>query len=447
VGTRSAAASPQSGTPVLALIHVNVVPMDVERVLRDSTVLVEDRRIAAVGAAPDVAVPVGARVIDGHGAYLLPGLADMHMHFINHDTTPPSLGPETDRALAAATVAAGVTSALGLCVSTAQLALRAEIARGEVLGPRLAISNGCIDDATMTAEGGVARVVQDQAAGFDFLKVYTDLSPEGFAGIVQAAHRLGMPIVGHIPARVGLTPMLDAHVAAIAHLEELLYAAPFRLEYQSSAADAVQLDPAAIPGVVAALRRSGTTVMPTLIAYREILDEAADLDAAIARPCSASVPDAARTFFQWDRAHNTRAKRLSAPVPFARLRLGWEFSQHLVKALADGGVPLLTGTDAPTLPGVGPGCAVHEELALLVGSGLTPYQALSAATSAPGDFFTREFGASPSGRVVVGARADLVLVRGDPLEDIRRAGDVAGVVLNGVWLGDLPRPGDAGQAR
>jgi hypothetical protein len=357
----------------------------------------------------------------------------MHVHFVNHSTSPQTLGPRIDRALAALNVAAGVTSAMSLCGVARHLAWRDSIARGAALGPRLAVSDLCINDSTMSRAGGDSLARREHAAGFDFLKVYSFLSREGFEGLADAARQVGMPIIGHIPRRVGLAGMLNARVADIAHVEELMYAAPFRLDYGSVAGDAVQLDPSAIPGVVGALRAAGTYVTTTLVAYQAILDEAVDLDAVLARPCSQRVPPKAREFFEWDREHNDRVRRLGEPIPLSQLRLGWSFQLQLTKALADGGVPLLAGTDGPSIPGVGSGCALHQELQLLVLAGLTPYQALRTATVLPGEFFAREFHWPPSGTIAVGARADLVLLDANPLVDIHNTMSIDGVVLNGAW--------------
>jgi imidazolonepropionase-like amidohydrolase len=127
-------------------------------------------------------------------------------------------------------------------------------------------------------------------------------------------------------------------------------------------------------------------------------------------------------------------RRLRAPIPLSRLRLGWAFELQLTKALANGGVPLLAGTDGPPIPGVGSGCALHQELQLLVLAGLTPYQALRTATGLPGEFFAREFHWPQSGTITVGARGDLVLLGANPLVDIRNTMSVEGVILNGTWI-------------
>jgi imidazolonepropionase-like amidohydrolase len=422
------------GLPSLAIVHVTVIPMDRERTLRDQTVLVEGGEIVAMGPADRTTIPAGAQRVDGRGRYLIPGLVDMHTHFIDDTTHPSDLGAKLNRSMAALYVAGGVTSAMSLCGIESQLALRDSIRGGQIVGPRLVVSGPCIDDSTMTVASGDSLVRHDHAAGYDFLKVYSFLSVDGFRGVTAAGRRLGMPVVGHIPLRVGLFGMLAGGAVDIAHIEEFLYNPPFRMDYTDTSAGAVSLDTMAIPRVVDTVRHAGAYVTTTLIAYRSILDGATDLDELLSRPCSKQVAPALQQFFNWDREHNDRARRFGTPVALSRLRLGWAFYQQMARALAHDSVPLLAGTDGTAVAGVGPGCGLRRELELLVAAGLTPYQSLRAATATPGEFFSRELHWPVSGTVMPGARADLVLLGANPLADIGATAVIIGVVANGHWL-------------
>jgi hypothetical protein len=103
---------------------------------------------------------------------------------------------------------------------------------------------------------------------------------------------------------------------------------------------------------------------------------------------------------------------------------------EIVKQLAAAGAPLMTGTDTPN-PYVIPGPSLHQELALIVAAGLSPYDALRAATIVPAQFLNDP----KDGRIVVGAHADLVLLDADPLADIHAVDKIAGVMVHGRWLG------------
>ena len=417
----------------LAITNVTVIPMDRERTLPHETVIVRDGRIAAVGAASTLAIPAGARRIDGTGRFLIPGLADAHVHYDNGHSAADTHVDDINHHYSALFLAAGVTTVMHLCGSRRNLAMRDSIARGDIEGPRMFTSPGCLDDSTMTAAQGDSAAVASKAAGFDFLKVYSFLSPDGFRGIMAGARRVHIPVVGHIPQRVGLQPMLDAGAVGIVHAEEFLYNAPFRLEYGGTEPGSIALDTNQIPRVAHAVHAAGVTVTPTLSAYTAIVDESTDLDAVLARPEMKLVPNEVKQRYSWDRAENTRARRLHAPDALAKLRLGLAFQRRLVRAFRDSSIALLSGTDAGGDIPLVPGWSLHDELADLVAAGLTPYEALRAATANAGAFFARNFQAQPSGTITPGARADLVLLDANPLANIRNTRRIRGVVVRGKW--------------
>jgi imidazolonepropionase-like amidohydrolase len=427
---------------VIALVNVNVLPMDREHILLGQTVLVREGEIVAIGPSASVVVPRGAVRVEGRGKYLMPGFVDSHVHFRSApvdnglgDTVSAhraGITARINRDLATLYVTSGVTSIISLCGSPLVVQLREQIAQGAVLGPSVVTSGPCIDDSSMTFAEGEALVQHDKAQGYQFLKVYTRLSRQGFLGVAAEARQMDMPMLGHIPRRVGLALMLNEGAVDIAHAEEFLYVAPFHLTYSDAPNLPQTLEPDDIPGVVALVKQSGAYVTATLMAYKTILDQAIDLEEVMGRPCARRVPPEAR--FGWDRPHSDYVRRLSGPSQIARLRAGLAFQQRLLTAFERGGVPILAGTDALGVPGVGPGCSLQGELDLLVAGGLTPYQALRAATATPGEFLTREFHFPAGGTVAVGNHADLVLLEANPLTDIRNASTLAGVVLNGRWM-------------
>src|SRR5579862_2896498 len=149
-----AAGQCQTSAQPIAIVDVSVIPMDRDRIARHQTVVVRDGRIEAVGSASEIVIPAGARRIDGKGEYLIPGLADMHVHFVSKRSPSPAFTSRLDRSLATFYVASGVTSALSLCGYEPHLAFRDSIAQGLIVGPRLAVSGPCIDDSTMTVASG-----------------------------------------------------------------------------------------------------------------------------------------------------------------------------------------------------------------------------------------------------------------------------------------------------
>jgi hypothetical protein len=202
----------------------------------------------------------------------------------------------------------------------------------------------------------------------------------------------------------------------VAHAEEFFYTA-----------FANKVDDAAISGVVAATRASGAWVTPNLSGYEAIADQWGHpdvLNGYLHTPQAASLSPRKR--MDWSTSgYQHRSGDLHGT---------YAFLQRFTKALSDAGVPLLTGTDSPFIPGMMPGSSEHDDLRDLVAAGLTPYQALSAATRAPGEFVKQTVpGAAPFGVVAPGMRADLVLARDNPLMQMETLRTPLGVMAHGRW--------------
>ena len=400
---------------VLAFVNVNVVPMDGERVLGGQTVVVQDGRIAQLGPANKVKVPASAVRIDGRGKYLMPGLTDAHVHLRNYD--------EADMAaLLKLYVARGVTTVLNLSGTPRHLEMRARVARGELFGPTIYTSGPFISNATGTSPTPeeVERSVSEQKrAGYDVIKIHGDFTREAYARLFVAARREGIRVVGHAPRNLGPEVMSEERQDVVAHAEEYIY------DKNSNSGGFAEVEKR-IPALAAATARAGTWLIPNLTAYKNIGQQASNLDGVLARPEMKLVPPGIAA--GWGHATNPyyiRFRHLPIDTFWARYRV----LEKLTKGFQDAGVKLLAGTDAMN-PSVVPGFSLHDELRDLVAAGLTPYQALVTATANPGEFLA----AKDFGTVAVGKRADLILVEGDPLKDVNNAGRQAGVVLRGRWL-------------
>jgi imidazolonepropionase-like amidohydrolase len=424
-----AACAHPSPSPATAFIDVTLVPMDREHELAHQTVVVRDGRIAAVGPTAATAVPEGARTIDGRGKYLMPGLVDMHIH--TFDT----------RALALF-VSRGVTTVRVMWGGPAVLGVREEVRAGRPLLAPWIYSAGTILDgkppiwpgstAVVTAAEATLAVEAQAIAGYDFIKVYSRLEREAYDAIVAAARRAHLPIVGHVAAGVGLKHALESGQASIEHLEGYATFAqrddsplvrPTALRDRIMAYRTV--DDAKLDDAIARTKAAGTWNCPTLV----VLDRLGRMDQpeTLARPENRFASPAFRA--GWDPKKDFRLREWT-PDTFEGARGGALWARALVKRLSDAGAGILAGTDVGN-PWLVPGFSLHDELALLVRAGLTPYQALRAATPAPAAFLgaERELGA-----VAVGRRADLVLVDADPLADIANAARIDGVMLRGRWL-------------
>jgi imidazolonepropionase-like amidohydrolase len=403
---------------VTAFVRVNVLPMDSERALRDQTVLVSDGRVQAIG--PRLRVPEGARIVDGHGtAWLLPGLADMHVH----------VGTRDELALL---LANGITTALDLGEAPNAMVgrTRAAVARGDVPGPRLFVAlavdgsprYGHLVVATPEAARWAARLAK--ANGYDFIKVYNGLSPEVFAALVAEGREVGLPVVGHTVESLGLERQIAGGQVMVAHLEEFIYSF-FRLP-EGADPNAAPAD-SEIARAVDYLRRTGTVVTADLATYQAIAAQRGRqdvVDAWLRLPEARYLAPSDRIAWR-NSGYVRREGSLAARAAFLA---------RFVDALADAGIPLISGTDAPTIPGLGSGFALHRNLAALEAAGLSRYQVLATATRAPGAFIaathpeTERFGTIAAGR-----RADLLLAAANPLDDLATLQRPLGVMAGGRW--------------
>jgi hypothetical protein len=417
-GAATQAAEAPPPAPVVLFTHVNVVPMDRERVLRDRSVLVRDGAIAAI--AERIEAPPGAQVIDGHGTqYLSPGLADMHIHSSN-------------RRDMAVFLANGVTTVLDMGGARASFMDQVVPAlnRGEIPGPHYYA--GFVVDGTpeygqfVVATPFEARGIVDIAKsnGFDFIKVYNNISPETFQALIDAGREKGMPVIGHGVTRVGLEKQFAAGQVMVAHTEEFFYTVFFK-----PGSDMINETPRLdqIPAAVAFTKQSGAFVTADLNTFATIAGQwgKSGVGAAALRDPQARYLDPG------DRLRWMRDDYAGRKGSVSRLV---DFLKVLTKALSDAGVPLITGTDTPTIAALPLGTSLHADLRALEGAGLTRFQVLSAATRTPGEFIAKtKPGGRPFGTVAAGQRADLILSETNPLDGLATLEKPLGVMANGHW--------------
>lgn len=411
LGSSSAFADAPSAT---AFVDVNVLPMSDDRVLRGRTVVIRDQTIVAIGPVSTTSVPVDARRVEGRGrAFLLPGLADMHTH----------VNDEEDLSLF---IANGVTTILHMGISPDHMVLSANrhIEQGQAVGPRIFFAkliDGTRDSEQFfvaTPEQAAHAVDLAKTNGYDFIKVYNGLTASQFAAVVEQARRAGLPVIGHGVRGVGLPRQLFEGQVMVAHAEEFLYTA------FHGQADVVQ-----IPGIAAEVARSGAFVTPNLSLFRVLSEQwgkPAVAEAYVRDPRARLISPSLRLRWLAHNSYTHRTGSIEGILPFL---------QQLTKAMADAGVPLLAGTDSP-LPGMFPGYSVHDDIRALIDAGLSPYQALTAATRTPGDFVAKHVPASARfGTVEIGKRADLVLADSNPLDNVAALRSPLGVMTGGRWYG------------
>lgn len=416
--------APQS----IAFVNVNVVPFDRERVLEGQTVIVRDGRITQIGPANKIKVPAGALKIDGRGKYLTPGLADMHVHL---SPAPDLAGQQLQLFLAN-----GVTTVRNMIGRPEHLLLREKVAKGELPGPTIYTAGPpLLGNTVPTTEVAERVVVEQKKAGYDFLKVHEGLSPETYAAIVATAKRVGIPFAGHVTATVGLKRALDAQQTSIEHLDGYLQAmvaddSPVKAGPSQIVLGPVleHIDESKIPALAAATRKAGVWNDPTLTLFKLIVSDTQPED-LLKWPEMQYVPAKMREAF-------VKQKQSTAdhPAPLGERQRYIELRNKMLIALHDAGARLLIGPDSPQFFLV-PGFATHRELQSFVDAGLTPYQAIEAATRNPGEYIA-EIMKTPRdfGTVEVGMRADLLLLDANPLQSVGNLSKRVGLMVRGRWL-------------
>ena len=421
------------GEPV-AFVNVNIIPMDRERLLEDYTVIVKSGHIVNIGPAGEVDTPNGVVRIDGKGKYLLPGLAEMHGHSM-----------DTDDLLLM--VANGVTKLREMAGSPKSLQWRTKVAQGKLVGPNICTAGPIIEGEPppelkmlipvygkkliATAEEGAKEVARQKAMGFDFIKVYNNIPRDAYDGLVAAAKAHGLRVAGHVPFPVGLEGAFEAGQRTIEHLRGYIWKlvpedAPEQpgLTLRDRAVSWQYADESRMAALAKATKEAGVYNCPTLMVARYMIVPKEDRDRYASRPFGVynyplpppPKPGENKQASWWD---------AFSEEDFQAVKRGYPKREALVRALRDAGAKILAGTD------MGPaGFALHVELQNLVDAGLTPFEALEAATTNAAEALGQS---DLFGTVAVSKRADLILVSANPLDDIANASKLRGVMVCGRW--------------
>lgn len=429
-----AVAGPVAGQEsITAFTGVTVIPMDRERTIGNQTVVVRGGRIVALGPTATTSVPAGATRVDGRGKFLIPGLGEMHAHIPTPQVEAQFGG---DGAYTASVlllfVANGVTTIRGMLGHASHLALRERVRSGELIGPTIYTSGPSFNGNSAPDPQTARRMVLEQrAAGYDFLKIHPGLSRETFDTLARVADSVGIRFAGHVPAAVGLERALEARYASIDHVDGFV---EYLTGWRPGAATPAgffgfnvsdQADEAKLPAIARRTREAGVWIVPT----QDLMDgfvSAEDAAAMGRRPEMRYLPRP--LVEQW--VHAKREAQAQPTYDAERARRFIALRGRIIKALHDAGVGIVLGSDAPQVMNV-PGFSVHRELAVLVAAGLTPYQALETGTRNVAVYFGT---LDRSGTVTTGKVADLVLLDANPLTDIANTTRIAGVMARGKWM-------------
>jgi imidazolonepropionase-like amidohydrolase len=439
-------AAAQAGGPDLLITGATVVDVRSGALLPNRTIAIRGDSILSVTTARPAGGARAARVIDARGKFVIPGLSDMHVHFGGGAALV-----EENRNLLPLYVAHGVTTVRDAAadLSGSVIAWRDSIARGLLLGPRIFTSGPKLEGINSVWPGdlevGSRREVDaalDSLAALrvDFVKLTDNtLRPELFLYALGRIRARGLKSSAHVPQPVAVRDAVAAGLGSIEHMAYAIRAgSPREAERSRARAEGRGLTSAPAEDAIAGydeatavatyrlMARRGTAITPTLtisrtLAYLDREDHAAD----------AYLQYIGRGLRETYRGRVERAARDDSAAVARRHRV-YEFSSAKLPLLQRAGVLILAGTDAGFLNSyVYPGVGLHQELELLVAAGLSPLQALRAATINGARFLGR---GARAGTVERGRGADLVILDRDPLRDVRATRAIHAVVLRGAYL-------------
>jgi len=423
-----------------AFMNVSVVPMTSEIILQNQTVIIKDDKITHILNSDNTLLSDDIQTIDGTGKFLAPGLSDMHVHLMQ----------DLDASLY---VAYGVTTVRNMWGYPATLAMREKISQGDLIGPTIFTSGPLTDGPpkiwptsteVSTPEEAVSEIANQLKSPYDFVKVYSHLSPELFYAIADAAKAAGRPFAGHVPDSMTIRQVISTGMKSMEHMigfdavtlaegidmgarrtperrafSQKILSGEYELDqvFEQKKIDLLAMD----------IAKSDTWTVPTLIVHKKISLSGEDVAREFNHPEMEYVSPALRDF--WNPANDFRRQTLTEEDFAARRKLNQMSFRHL-RALQKAGAKILTGSDAPN-PFVFHGLGLHEELELFVQAGLSPYEAIQASTTSAAAYFDQ---AGLWGQVSPGVHADLVLLSANPLENVKNYLQIKGIMLRGKWL-------------
>lgn len=392
-----------------------------EPLTRDQSIIIKNGEISSVSAQLTQTLNTDMTVFECKGCYVVPGIIEMHGHL----PTRKYQGAEVDDLLTLF-VTHGVTTVRSVLGAPAQLTLLNRIDNERLLAPDFVIAGpGFSGGNTKSVNEASALIDQYAQEGWQQVKVYNGLSKEVYDSIVKAAKARGMPVIGHVPRAVGLDHVLDAGQQTIEHLDGYL---------EGGAGEYRLLSDKELTALAARTRDANVGVVPTMKVWEVIL-KAVSPDNLMRTPGLEYVGKGVVENWQenYGLSFIDRSK-----VLLKKLRGEYDVDalvenrRRLLGAMANAGVDIYFGTDSPQTFSVA-GASVVAEMLEMQASGMSTRQVLESATTKPGKLLSPYF---KIGQIKAGYEADLILLKDNPLEDLRAFENIVGVIINGVYLSE-----------
>ncbi|CAN5756917.1 amidohydrolase family protein [soil metagenome] len=424
---RSAAKSEQ----VIALVGGTVIDGNGGAPLQDAVLVIKGNKIAKVGSLTKTRYPKTARVIDLTGKYILPGLIDMHVHY--------------HAWMGELFLAHGVTTVkdLGNVVEWIS-AVSADVEQGKMRGPRIFYVGNGLDAPPPARETHVGVDTPEMARravkllhsmGVSAIKVREKATPELLKAIIEEAHRLGIPVTGHV-RRTDAREAAQAGIDGLEHASGIVQAIGNRPKEPEPGQDAfqnllpdlkalAQIEPASAAELVKLLANKNVALIPSMAGWWRMGTERRDAfareDAEYAKnQLLTYVPDDVRNTWASSAIYN-----LKNADDLAQIKLGLKKLQNLLMRHYKAGGKVLAASDTFNFV---PGLSLQRELILMVDAGFSPMQAIMMGTRDNAQFLGR---AGELGTIAPGKWADIVVLSANPLDDILNIGRVSMVIKNG----------------
>jgi len=432
-GGRPPAANQARDLATVAIVNATLVDVRTGKETPSTVILIRGDRIEQVESSDKTVVPSQAVVVDAAGKWIIPGLMDMHAHAGYPEEVPVNLY-----------LAQGVTTirSPGGNISLLRL-LREQIDSGKIVGPRLFFSGPLLDgnppvwpDGSIlvdTPQRGVSAVNFLADQGVDFIKVYNNVSEPVLKKIIETARQRGLIVAGHIPRSMTMTRAVDLGMKSLEHIrvtgrEMLPVEEANKIDFlplgQRETLLWQEFDPASprFTELIHHLVEKGVYLDPTLT-----IDEATFLLQPAAQRDSPNNSVLPPEWIKFEESHQSPLYDVPAALK-ETARNGFKKRQQFVGMCSRAGVMIIAGTDGPGLGTLVPGYGLHHELELLVESGLSPVQALRAATLTAAEALGKD---KDLGSVEPGKLADMVIVEADPLADVRNTKKIELVIKGG----------------
>lgn len=413
-----------------AVTNVHIISMESDQILSDHFIHVKSGKILGVfPIAKGISLEEDLKVIDGNGAYVIPGLAEMHSHIPITETDDFSYVQDVMWLY----LANGILNVRGMIGHPSHLALKKKIESGEIKGPRIFVAGPSLNgNSVLSPEQGAEMVRDQKRAGYDHLKLHPGLDMPKFLAISKTAHEVGIMFGGHISLDVGLQNSLNNGYRSVEHMDgyiEALVEDKSRLNPQVAGPFSMLLvgetDKTKIPELVQLTLEKKAWIAPTLTLFERFFGYVPADEFRLAPEMKYMPgPQVQQWVNQKKLLENQGVLKEENVAPYLAFR------QEMLLALHEGGIPMIMSSDSPQVFNV-PGFSIHHEISSMYDAGISPFEILKSGSINVALYFERvgEFGS-----IKKGASADFVLVNGNPLEDLNALKDLHSIMVRGEWI-------------